>query len=231
MYIRTLHSKLLYSFRSTCVGLKVPPICLPIAAIRMASSQHGKRRFAPLGQSATDGTPALQGIVFDMDGTLCMSKQTPSVFETHMCSIACLGLNNEYYHLHPSLAHILSTNISQNLMNQSLRRRTPKLHVRRNARRARYRQRHRHPGPHLLALAQRARNRPRQNPSHRTQSHGAASPASRPRHADGVFRQVWCEEGVLYAEFRVSLACIGARMDSNGEMLHVHVLTMIKAHP
>jgi hypothetical protein len=37
----------------------------------MASSQNNKRRFAPLGQAGTDGAPALQGIVFDMDGTLC----------------------------------------------------------------------------------------------------------------------------------------------------------------
>jgi hypothetical protein len=41
----------------------------------MASSQQpSKRRFAPLSQPATDGAPALQGIVFDMDGTLCKSS-------------------------------------------------------------------------------------------------------------------------------------------------------------
>jgi hypothetical protein len=37
----------------------------------MASSTRPQRRFAPLGQPATEGAPQLQGIVFDMDGTLC----------------------------------------------------------------------------------------------------------------------------------------------------------------
>jgi hypothetical protein len=40
-------------------------------AIRMASSIPSQRRFAPLGKPATDGEPQLEGIVFDMDGTLC----------------------------------------------------------------------------------------------------------------------------------------------------------------
>lgn len=42
----------------------------------MASSTQGKRRFAPLGTNSTggsdDGAQQLRGIVFDMDGTLCM---------------------------------------------------------------------------------------------------------------------------------------------------------------
>jgi hypothetical protein len=60
MYIRALQSRILstlpiYSRFST-------------ATTKMASS---KRRFAPLGQDGTDDAPALKGIVFDMDGTLC----------------------------------------------------------------------------------------------------------------------------------------------------------------
>jgi len=42
------------------------------ATVRMASSMRPQRRFAPLGKPGTEGAPQLQGIVFDMDGTLCM---------------------------------------------------------------------------------------------------------------------------------------------------------------
>ena len=92
--------------------------------------------------------------------------------------------------LHP---HILPILHLHNPQANNPPRRTPKLHVRRNARRPLHRQRHRHPRPHLLALPLRARNRARQNPSHRAQSHGTASPSGRPRHADGVPGQAWRE--------------------------------------
>jgi hypothetical protein len=49
-------------------------------AFRMASST---RRFAPLGKPATEDAPQLQGIVFDMDGTLCKYKYfSPSRIST-----------------------------------------------------------------------------------------------------------------------------------------------------
>jgi hypothetical protein len=72
MSIRTLNSKLLNNLCKTLFRPKSIFVFPPFAAIRMASSQQpSKRRFAPLGQPATEGGPALQGIVFDMDGTLC----------------------------------------------------------------------------------------------------------------------------------------------------------------
>ena len=72
MYIRTLHSKFTSSLCSTRFRPKATSISVfSSTAIRMASSQNNKRRFAPLGQPGTDEAPALKGIVFDMDGTLC----------------------------------------------------------------------------------------------------------------------------------------------------------------
>lgn len=67
MYIRTLHSKFTSSLCSTRSTVPISTSRFSTAT-RMASS---KRRFAPLGQPGTDDAPALKGIVFDMDGTLC----------------------------------------------------------------------------------------------------------------------------------------------------------------
>lgn len=66
--MRTLPSRVSSSLSSTRPKVKTLPIYFKYSTIRMASS---KRRFAPLGQAGTDGAPALKGIVFDMDGTLC----------------------------------------------------------------------------------------------------------------------------------------------------------------
>lgn len=85
MYIRTLHSSLVNSnsISSTLFKHSSRSVFPPIASIRMASShQHSKRRFAPLGQPGSDGAPALRGIVFDMDGTLCTSHFLRSFEET-----------------------------------------------------------------------------------------------------------------------------------------------------
>jgi hypothetical protein len=66
MFSRTLHksSTRIAQFRSIGPFYNKP-------AIRMASSTPPQRRFAPLGKPATEGAPLLEGIVFDMDGTLC----------------------------------------------------------------------------------------------------------------------------------------------------------------
>jgi hypothetical protein len=66
MFARALQKS---STRITTLQFTKPLFNEPI--IRMASSMRPQRRFAPLGQPATEGAPQLQGIVFDMDGTLC----------------------------------------------------------------------------------------------------------------------------------------------------------------
>jgi hypothetical protein len=72
---RTLNPRLLNIICKTPSRPRSVLTISQFAAIRMASSQQpSKRRFTPLGQPATDGAPALQGIVFDMDGTLCKSS-------------------------------------------------------------------------------------------------------------------------------------------------------------
>jgi hypothetical protein len=66
MFSRALHKS---SIRITNLR-SINPLCNK-PAIRMASSKPPQRRFAPLGKPATEGAPQLEGIVFDMDGTLC----------------------------------------------------------------------------------------------------------------------------------------------------------------
>lgn len=80
MYTLRPQSKLLHNICSTRLQVFHRPAFSPITTIRMASSQQpSKRRFAPLGQPASEDAPALQGIVFDMDGTLCKSYRSLTI--------------------------------------------------------------------------------------------------------------------------------------------------------
>lgn len=70
--------------------------------IRSMASQ-GKRRFAPLGSSSADGSDGdegvqkLKGIVFDMDGTLCMFfSSSLSLIEPFPSTLRCEDLHKSY---------------------------------------------------------------------------------------------------------------------------------------
>ena len=232
MFARTLQKS---STRITNLQLTKP--FLNESIIRMASSTRPQRRFAPLGQPATEGAPQLQGIVFDMDGTLCKSfylsqkarnggrrrekeRYAPKKKE-HDTPLLHENNPSAHHQCHYSLEQKIHTILSHHPRRQrktsihptfpsepntkNPHRRTPKLHVRRNALRPRHRQIHRHPRPHLRPPHRgRARRSPCENPSRRAPRHGIASAAARVGDADGVLGWQGREEGDLHAEFRVS---------------------------